>query len=76
MSLVEEVQKLADANGDGKLSVEDLGSLKEKFPDQSELLDKAKGIADQNGDGKIDLADVQGFDLKSLGDKIGGIFGK
>ncbi len=76
MDLVAEVQKLADANGDGKLSVDDLNSLKEKFPDQAELLDKAKDAADQNGDGKVDLADLQGLDLGSLGDKLGGLFGK
>lgn len=74
MDLVGEVQKIADANGDGKLSVEDLDSLKQKFPDQADLLDKAKAIADQNGDGKIDLADMQGFDLSSLGEKLGGLF--
>jgi len=74
MDLVGEVQKLADANGDGKLSTDDLASLKEKFPDQTELLDKAKDAADQNSDGKVDLADIQGFDLGSLGDKLGGLF--
>lgn len=76
MDLFAEVQKRADANGDGKLSLDDIASLKEQFPDQAGLLDKAKEIADQNGDGKLDLADVQGMNLGDIAGQIGSLFGK
>lgn len=76
MDLFAEVQKRADANGDGKLSIDDLNSLKEQFPDQAGLLDQAKEIADQNSDGKLNLADAQGLDLGDITRKIGSLFGK
>lgn len=76
MDLFTEVQKRADANGDGKLSVEDLNSLKAQFPDQAGLLDQAKDIADRNNDGKLDLADVQGLNLGDIAGQIGSLFGK
>lgn len=76
MDLFAEVQKHADANSDGKLSIDDLNGLKEQFPDQAGLLDKAKEIADQNGDGKLDLADVQELNLGDIAGQIGSLFGK
>ncbi len=76
MDLLGEVKKRADANGDGKLSIEDLNSLKEQFPDQAGLLDKAKAIADQNGDGKVDLGDLKNFNLGDVAGQLGSLFGK
>lgn len=76
MDLLGEVKKRADANGDGKLSIDDLNSLKEQYPDQAGLLDKAKEIADQNGDGKVDLSDIKNFNLGDVAGQLGSLFGK
>lgn len=78
MSLLDDLKAKADLNGDGKLSVEDLESLKDGA--NNEQLDKLKGLADSNGDGKLDLEDAKNIDLGNLAndvrDKLGGLFGK
>lgn len=76
MDLFSEVKKLADANGDGKLSTDDIAALREKYPEQSGMLDKAKELADQNNDGKVDLRDLQNLNLGDIAGHIGSMLGK
>ena len=77
MSLLDDIKAKADLNGDGKIGLEDLESLKDGT--NNEQLDKLKEFADRNGDGKVDLEDVKNFDLGNLvqdaKDKLGGLFG-
>lgn len=77
MSLLDDLKKKADLNGDGKLSIEDLESLKDGA--NNEQLDQLKQLADQNGDGKLDLEDVKSFDfgkiVDNVKDQLGGLFG-
>lgn len=67
-NILAEAQARADANGDGKLSIEDLSALKEEYGLDASFLDNLKTKIDANVDGKIDLADLQG----GLGN-IGGV---
>lgn len=76
MDLLAEVKKRADANGDGKLSSEDIASLKEQYPDQAGMLDKVKAIADQNSDGKVDLSDLKNLNFGDVAGQIKSLFGK
>ncbi len=70
MSIFDDLKAKADANGDGKISKEDLESLRDKLP--ADTLDGLKAKADANGDGKLDLADLK--DLGgNLGDALGGL---
>jgi uncharacterized protein (DUF2141 family) len=71
MSVFDELKAKADANGDGKLTTEDLKSLEGKLP--TEQLNGLKAKADANGDGKIDLSDLGG--LKDLGGNLGSKLG-
>ena len=77
MSLLDDIKAKADLNGDGKIGLEDLESLKDGA--NNEQLDKLKEIADQNGDHKLDLEDVKSFDFgKAVEDAknaLGGLFG-
>ena len=61
MSLLDDLKAKADANGDGKISKEDIEALKKGNDDS--MLDKLKDLADQNDDGKINFEDVKKFDL-------------
>lgn len=74
MTIFDDLKAKADANDDGKLSSDDLESLKDKLP--TEQFDKLKQMADQNGDGKVSLDDVKSFDFGDIKDKLGGLFGK
>lgn len=78
MSLLDDIKSKADANGDGKLSPEDLEDLRGHLPDDK--LNQLKEMADQNDDGKLDFSDVQNFNfdatLEDLKGSIGGLFGK
>lgn len=77
MSLLDDIKAKADTNGDGRLSVEDLESLKDGS--NNEQIDKLEQVADQNGDGKIGLDDISNFDfgetLNQVKDAFGGMFG-
>ena len=77
MSLADDLKAKADLNGDGKLSAEDLESLKDGA--NNEQIEKIKEFADQNGDGKVDLEDVKNIDLGNLANTVkehlGGLFG-
>lgn len=77
MGLIDDLKAKADINGDGKLSTEDLESLKDGT--NNEHLDKLKEVADQNGDGKIDFDDAKNLDFGNLAnelkDSAGRLFG-
>lgn len=69
MGIFEDLKAKADANGDGKLSIED---VKAAFPDAGEdFLNTLKEKADQNDDGKLNLEDLKSIDFKAIGDQIG-----
>lgn len=77
MSVLDDLQAKADLNGDGKLSMEDLQTAKDKLtPEQWE---KLKEIGDRNGDGKVDIADLRDFNFGDIAndikDGLGSIFG-
>lgn len=77
MAIFDDLKAKADANGDGKLSADDLNDLRDKLP--TEKFDQLKSLADQNDDGKISLEDVKSFNLGDtiggLKDTLGGLFG-
>lgn len=64
MSLLDDIKAKADQNGDGKLSADDLESLRDKLP--TDKLDELKTKLDQSGDGKLDFEDVKNFDFGNL----------
>lgn len=81
MSLLDDIQAKADANGDGKINADDLNSLKDQLP--TDLFDQVKGKLDASGDGKVGLDDLKSIDFNALGDqakdllgKVGDFFGK
>ena len=77
MSLLDDLQAKADLNGDGKLSMDDLASAKDKLT--PEQWDKLQEIGDRNGDGKVDMADLKEFNIgdvvNDIKDSLGGFFG-
>lgn len=80
MSLLDDLKTKADLNKDGKLSIEDLESLKDGT--NNAQLDQLIQLADQNDDGTLGLDDIKNFDFNKvldnlkdgLTDKLGGIF--
>ncbi len=68
MSIFDDLKAKADANGDGKLTKDDLEALRDKLP--ADKVDELKKKADTNSDGKVDLAD-----LKDLGGDVGSVLG-
>jgi hypothetical protein len=76
MSILTDLQKRADTNGDGKIDAKDLQDLQDQYKQYGDILGNLKGVADSNGDGKIDMNDIQGAmdKLDTLG-KLGSIFG-
>lgn len=75
MSFIDDIKAKADANGDGKLTFEDLEHLKESHPEANEQLSKLQTRADANDDGKIDFSDARGMFDDAM-NNLGGIFGK
>lgn len=77
MSLLDDLQAKADLNGDGKLSMDDLASAKDKLT--PEQWDKLQEIGDRNGDGKVDMADLKELNLgdvvNDIKDNLGSFFG-
>lgn len=57
--IIADAQAKADANGDGKLSIEDLDHLAQKHGLDPKVLDGFKAKADANGDGRVGLEDLQ-----------------
>ncbi len=76
MGLFDDIKAKADANGDGKITKDDIDDLKNTFDTYSKQLENLRGIADSNGDGKIDMKDIQGAvdKLDTLG-KLGSVLG-
>ena len=75
MSFIDDIEAKADANGDGKLTYEDLEHLKASHPEVSEHLTKLQAQADANDDGKVDLSDARrllGEAMKNIGNVFGG----
>lgn len=76
--LLKALQERADANGDGAITADDLGALREQFGN-NDLLSALQDKIDTTGDGKISLNDASGL-LGNLGDALGGLkdklFGK
>lgn len=54
-----DAQHKADANGDGKLSFEDIQALASQHGLDRTILDDLKAKNDVNNDGKIDLEDLK-----------------
>jgi hypothetical protein len=77
MNLFNIIKERADINGDGKLTPQDLDSLKDG--NNNEALDKLKDLADRNSDGKLSLDDVKDIDFNNavgdLNNKLGSLFG-
>jgi hypothetical protein len=59
MTFFDDIKAKADANGDGKLSGDDIAGLKEKYPDQANQISELQTKADGNGDGKLDFEDAK-----------------
>ena len=57
--IITDAQTKADANGDGKLSTEDIDTLAEKHGIDSRVVDTLKAKADANGDGRLGVEDLQ-----------------
>ncbi len=73
MSLIEDIKAKADQSGDGKVSKDDLESMKDGNNDG--IIDKLKGMADQNEDGRLSFDDIKSIDLGgTLKDIKGKIF--
>lgn len=64
MSVLDDIKAKVDANGDGKLSLDDLNELKDKLP--TDKFDELKNMADQNDDGKVNFDDVKNLDFGDL----------
>ena len=64
--LIADAQARADANGDGKLTPEDLTTLAERHGLDHNTVDNLKAKSDLNGDGNISLDD-----LKSVANNAG-----
>ena len=58
-SILAEAQARADANNDGKLSIEDLRELAHEHNLSPETFDNLRAKADANGDGHIDPNDLK-----------------
>ena len=75
MSSIDDIKAKADANGDGKLTFEDLEHLKESHPEANDQLSSLQTRTDANDDGKVDLSDARGM-LGDVMNNLGGMFGK
>lgn len=84
MSLLDDIKAKADANGDGKLSLEDLDGLRNG--ENGEIIDRLREKA-FGSDGKLSMDDLKNFNFDTLksttGDLIedakksfGDLFGK
>lgn len=72
MDIVDIIKSQMDLNKDGKLSKEDLESLKDGK--SNALIDQLKKQADLNKDGKIDAKDLSKIQVDKIADKLKGVF--
>ena len=56
--IAQNLRKLGDINGDGKLNVRDLTALQRCLAEINTLSNDDRAAADINNDGKIDILDV------------------
>ena len=84
MSIIDDIKAKADANGDGKVDLKDLESLRDGA--NGEIIDKLKARA-MGSNGKLDMGDLKNLNLDNLkataGDlvdeaknSLGSLFGK
>ena len=58
-NLLAEAQARADANGDGKLSIDDVRSLADEHGVDSNMVEDIKSKIDHNSDGKLSIDDLK-----------------
>ncbi len=80
MGLLDDLKSKADANGDGKITKDDLDALANDNSDLKDQVEKLKTLADQNEDGKLSMDDTKNIDfgnlIDSAKDSLGGLFKK
>lgn len=67
MSLLDDLKAKADANGDGKISLEDLEALRDGS--NNSAIDKIKEVA-QNTGGKIDFEEIKNLNIGGVIDYL------
>lgn len=67
MSLLDDLKAKADANGDGKISLEDLEALRDGS--NNSAIDKIKEVA-QNTSGKIDFEEIKNLNIGGVIDYL------
>ena len=67
MSLLDDLKAKADANGDGKISLEDLEALRDGS--NNSAIDKIKEVA-QNAGGKIDFEEIKNLNIGGVIDYL------
>lgn len=67
MSLLDDLKAKADANGDGKISLEDLEALRDGS--NNSAIDKIKQAA-QNTGGKIDFEEIKNLNIGGVIDYL------
>lgn len=80
MGFLDDLKSKADANGDGKITKDDLDALANDHGDLKDQVEKLKSLADQNEDGKLSIDDAKNIDFGDLmnnaKDSLGGLFKK
>jgi hypothetical protein len=71
VSILDDIKAKADANGDGKVNLDDLESLRND--QNSEAIDSLKERA-TGSDGKLDLGDLGNLNLENLKGAAGDAF--
>ena len=72
MSLFDQIKNRGDANGDGRVTKQDLDSFRND--QNSSKIDQLKEIADQNDDGKLSLDDIKNFDAGNMFQELKQLF--
>lgn len=67
MGLLDDLKAKADANGDGKISLEDLEALRDGS--NNSAIDKIKEVA-QNTGGKIDFEEIKNLNIGEVIDYL------
>ena len=68
--IVADAKAKADANGDGKLSIDDIQEVSRSHTIDSDVIDSLKDTADSNNDGRVDFEDVRNS-IEDFGDMLG-----
>lgn len=71
--LLAEAQARADANGDGKLSLDDLKALADEHKLDNNFVDDLRSKVDMDADGKLELDDAKKA-LEDAGSRAGELF--